>query len=282
MKKHAIRLIVFLVFAVSTSFASRKDEVTLLILPREDVVVRVGMDIAKRFPTLLLSYKVDAKGGISLHGWNGAEWVNVSVDNYRDGSFFKTAPESAVLIVKDGESLPEKLVPPADWCATSYAIKTVEIRPLIHLVGQYFDLKHKDWKWFSSNYDLPIEAINPEGLNIAWYHKRLNEHFTKTHPVGADDLQYWAVLRVPAPAVPERPAEPVKVEEPVEEEAEKAVEPEKLEPAKEPAEAAPAENPLEGSAPEAVVMGAGDAEEGKAKTEESKDAAESEAPANQE
>ncbi|MEA2069193.1 MAG: hypothetical protein U9P12_08335 [Verrucomicrobiota bacterium] len=115
--------------------------------------------------------------------------------------------------------------------------------------GQYYDLKYKDWKWFSENYKLSMEAINPEGLNVAWYNKRLDDHLKHAGAMGGDDLQYWVALRHPEEPVP--PGEPVEEEPPVETEEHPEMEtPED-----------PEVNPLTNAAPAAVVLGAGSAEE---------------------
>ena len=151
-----------------TAHASRLDEVTLVMVPREDRVVRVGMDIANRYPTLLISYQVGGGGVVSLHGWTGTEWVNVTPESFKEGAFFHTGPTDAVLVEKDGEPIPEMLVPSAAWCPSVHKISTIDTRPLLHLIGRHYNFRYSDWKWFASNYKLSMEDINPEGLNIAW------------------------------------------------------------------------------------------------------------------
>ncbi len=195
-----IRCIVVFLMAASPAMASRMDEVTLIVVPREDGAVRVGMDVANHYPTLLLSYKLGAGGAVSLHGWNGSEWVNVSLEDFQSGNFFRTGPQSALLVERGDAPMPAALVPPEAWCGPVYKITTTEVRPLLHLTGQYFDFNYKDWKWFSENYRFPIESINPEGLNIAWYHRRLNEQLARDAAFGANDLQFWFAVRHPVPA----------------------------------------------------------------------------------
>jgi len=257
MHRRVAGVVALLVTVAAAAFASRKDEVTLVLVPREDAVVRVGMDIANRYPTLLMSYKAAPNGKVSLHGWTGKEWVNVGIDDFQSGSFFRTGPDSALIVEKAGEPLPEGLVPPESWCDSVYMITTTELRPLLHLVGQYYDFKYKQWEWFSENYKLPISDINPEGLNIAWYHKRLGDHFKSVGNVGANDLSYWVAIRHPQPPKEEPVAEEAVVEE-VQEEAEAP--PEEAQPEMETPED-PDVDPFATDAPEAVVLGAGTAEE---------------------
>ena len=180
------------------SSAARKDEVTLLMVPREEETVRLGVDIANKYPTLLISYKLGANNTISLHGWTGAEWVNVTLDAFHSGDFFKKGPDSALVVEKAGVALPGKMLPPPGWCVSASKITTTEMRPLLHLVGQYYDFSFKDWEWFAKRYNMDMDTINPEGLNVAWYHKPMSDHMKLSEQQGSSDLQYWVSIRQPA------------------------------------------------------------------------------------
>lgn len=252
MKKRIFGLVAGVMVASLVS-ASRKDEITLVMVPRDNRVQRVGLDISNRYPTLLVSYKI-LPNGVSLHGWNGKEWVNISLNDFQEGNFFRTGPDSALVIEKEGVSIPEIMIPPAGWCDVAYKITTSEMRPLLHLIGQYYDFKHKDWQWFSENYKMSMEAINPEGLNISWYHKRFDENLKKG-PVAADDLQYWAAIRHPKPEVAEK-------ESFSETNAWESIEHPEMELPDD-----PSVNPLTNAAPAAVVLGAAGAEEAAAAAE---------------
>lgn len=236
-----------------SAYASRMDEVTLVMVPREDSAVRVGMDIASRYPTLLISYQVGAGGALSLHGWTGTEWVNVTPEAFNEGAFFKTAPTDAVLVETDGKPIPEKLLPSEVWCSYVHKISTIDTRPLLHLIGQHYNFKYSDWKWFASNYKLSIEDINPEGLNVAWYNKPMGEHLSKKSTVvGTSDLEYWTVVRQPMGAVGSMVFAPAD-EMPTSEEMDPAA-------GMESSEGVEGEDPLTNSIPSAVILGAGDAD----------------------
>ena len=231
--------VALVVMVSAQSFASRKDEVTLLMVPREDRVQQVGMDIANRYPTLLVSYKLGANGAVSLHGWSGSQWLTISEQDFKEGKFFRTGPNSALVVEKAGVPVPEWLVPADEWCAEVYKITTTDTRVLLHLVGQYYDFKFKEWEWFARRYGKTVDHINPEGLNVAWYHKRLGENVKKGNASGSADLQYWEALRIAVPAEPEGD-----LEESIHPEMEIPNDPEV--------------DPFSNDAPAAVVMGAGD------------------------
>lgn len=183
------------VCGMALSAQARKKEITLVLVPREEATTKLGVEIASRYPTLLISYKVAKNGALSLHGWTGSKWVNITHADYVSGNFFKKGPDSALVVEKEGVPAPEKLMPPVDWCTDVSKITTTELRPLIHLTGQYFDYNFKDWEWFAKRYRMSINAINPENLNVSWYHKRLDEHLKAGKQLGSDDLKYWVVVR---------------------------------------------------------------------------------------
>ena len=196
----------------------RAEEITLLMVPRDDGPVRIGMDVGNRFPTILLNYMVLPDGSCSLHGWTGSEWVNVSAESFTKGSFFLVEPASALIVTQKDGAVPESLIPPEAWCPSVYRIKTDEVRPLLHLIGRHYDFQYKDWKWFSENYKLTMSQINPEELNLAWYHKRLGENLKDDVIDGSTDLDLLEVIRTAQPDLEEQaepsPQEPEVIGEP--------------------------------------------------------------------
>lgn len=226
------------------SDAARKDERTLLMVPRAEETERLGKDIANKYPTLLIRYQLGANNAVALNGWTGSEWVNITLDAFHSGDFFRMGPDSALIVETAGVAVPGKMLPPPGWCASASKITTTEMRPLLHLVGQYYDFSFKEWEWFAKRYSMDMDAINPEGLNVAWYHKRMSENLKSRDQQGASDLQYWVSIRQPATAPVAPP--PEEVEAP-------------------PVEDMP-DTMLTNDAPEAVIMGAADAEEDHSET----------------
>ena len=229
-------------FSAVFSHAARKDEITLVMVPREDAVVQLGLDLANKYPMLLVSYALGANGTVSLHGWTGTQWVNVSVEDFLAGNFFRKGPDSALVVEKSGVEIPENLLPPLDWCTNVAKITTVEMRPLLHLTGQYYDFSFKDWSWFAKRYNIDMDAINPEGLNVAWYHRRMEDHMKATEPREGSDLQFWVSVRQATMLKPNDESTVSELEDPVPEIEEETV-----------------GDPFTNAAPSAVIMGAADA-----------------------
>lgn len=244
-------LVVLAMGVLSSARASRKSEITLILVPRTEAMVQLGKEISDRYPSLLITYALDASGEkvTALYGWAGSQWVVIKPESFAEGKFFHNPPDSALIIEPEDQPAPEALIPPAAWCPAVAKITTTQLRPLLHLVGQYFDFDYKEWKWFAERYHMEIDAINPEHLNIKWYDQPLAAHLDrKAVPDASQDLQYWQMVREVVPPEPATsPEEEEKKEAPTGNE--KAAEP--------PAEAV--DNPLTNAVTPAVILGAPDA-----------------------
>jgi len=254
MKKRWIKWVIGLVFACNlvASATVKKGDVTLVLMPRSKLLDKVGLDLTKRYSLLFITYKVLPSGAISLHGWSGSQWVKITLHDYVAGTFFKKGPTSALVVEKENVPAPKQIIPPKKWCKKVVKIKTTKLRPLLHLTGRYFNFPYKYWSYFSKRAQLPINDINPENLNVAWYQKSSKQ----TQFSLKQDLKYWQVVRVPAPIIPpvEKKQPAPKKEEPQKEESVKSnnAEPKKVE-----------ADPFKTKLTPAVVIGAGTVPEDK-------------------
>ena len=265
MKKQWIKWIIGLVCACNlmAEASIKNDEVTLVLMPRTKILKKVGCDLAKRYPLLFITYQVRSNGSISLHGWTGSAWVNVTPKEYLAGAFFKNGPTSALIVEKQNVPAPTRLIPPKKWCKEVVKIKTTQLRPLLHLTGRYFDFPYKHWSYFSKRATLPMTDINPENHNLSWYQKSKKP----TQYSLKQDLQYWQVVRKPTPpklpvVVPIKKKEPVQKKPAQKEEIkkEKAEKIDHIEAKKEGSEK-PVVDPFKTPLPPAAVLGAGSVSE---------------------
>ena len=66
----SISILTFVLFLSSFSFSDGR---VLLMVPHEDQLIKVGLDLSERHPSLLISYKLGADNTASLKGWTGTE-----------------------------------------------------------------------------------------------------------------------------------------------------------------------------------------------------------------
>lgn len=169
----------------------------LLLFPHNEQSVKVGLDIAERHESLLVTYKLGAQNTVSLRGWTGTEWVYISVPNYQSGDFFREGPEKAIII--DGyDSFPDALLPSEAWCDAVYKVSTMQLAPIIHLCGRRLHFEYNDWKWFSDRYGIALEDINPNFHGVRWFNRRLGDVLKNTHAKSDKDEVFWNVIREPS------------------------------------------------------------------------------------
>jgi hypothetical protein len=163
-------------------------------------MVKVGLDLAVRHPSLLISYRLGAQQTASLKGWTGTEWVYVSVANFLAGDFFREGPDETIIVESD-LPFPDALVPDASWCERVAKITTDDVRTVVHLAGRALHFDYRDWKWFSERYGLPMAKLNPSQSGIRWYNRRLGDVIGSKMSRNYEDDSNWVVLRVPATPV---------------------------------------------------------------------------------
>ena len=168
----------------------------LIMVPHDEEMVKVGLDLAVRHPSLLISYRLGAQQTASLKGWTGTEWVYVSVANFLAGDFFREGPDEAIIVESD-KPFPEALVPDASWCERVAKITTDDVRTVVHLAGRALHFEYRDWKWFSERYGLPMAKLNPSQSGIRWYNRRLGDVIGSKINRSYQDDKNWVVLRVP-------------------------------------------------------------------------------------
>jgi len=190
MSKIKSLLLVFLM--ASSSWA---DEITLLMVPDDPKVVKIGLDITSHHPSILLvKYKLGAQNTARIFGWKGTEWVTISNSNFINGKFFKEGPKKTIIVESD-YIFPNALIPREDWCANVYKISTTQTSSLIHLLGINIGFNNSDWQSFSNIYNLPISKINPNFKGLKWYHRRLSDVVRSSEYINSEDKKYWTIIR---------------------------------------------------------------------------------------
>ena len=154
---------------LSVQAANWKDNITMLVIPREPVLIQIAQDISRRYPVLLVCYQQRGEQ-LSIHAWNSKNWVPISKEDYAAGTFFKNAPKHAVIVEKEEGAAADVLIPDGTWCAHGNRLVSTDPRTVIHLLGRHFDFSYSHWMQFCRRYDYALEAVNPSLINVYWWH----------------------------------------------------------------------------------------------------------------
>jgi hypothetical protein len=192
---------------LSCSAANKKTEITMLVVPREPLLVQIAQDISRRYTALLVCYQ--QKGSrTAIHAWNGKSWVEVSEEAYTRGEFFKSGPSHAVIVETKKGSAPEVMIPDGSWFPDGNRVATTDPRAVIHLLGRYFGFPYSYWMQFGRRYNYDLEAINPALINVYWWHFRGKDILPALEKRDYKaDMDKWLSLNS-IPVLPEAPVEP--------------------------------------------------------------------------
>jgi hypothetical protein len=210
MLKKLVPLIVVLLSALAMpARAFWKQDITMLVVPREALPVQIAQDISRRYPVLLVCYQT-TRSGLRINAWNGDTWVYIPIEDYTNGTFFATRPGHAIVVEYDRTRAPRELTPNSIWCKSASRITSTDPRVLLHLLGTYFNFPLSHWEHFATRYNYTLEEINPGLLNVHWWNMSSSERAEKRAKSKASiDLDKWRYLAtIPPPAIA-----PVVVEE---------------------------------------------------------------------
>jgi hypothetical protein len=156
--------------AAATPAAAQEDAV-LLVAPARFEVMQVAFDVARRYPTVLVSYQ-GAPAAPTLHVWNGYEWMALALADYQGGAFLQSYPGRTVFLGGD-DLLPASLREIGAWCPRSTQIPVLERHALVNAIGSYLPFTPADWRWFAGRYNLTLKNVNAEKAEAArretWY-----------------------------------------------------------------------------------------------------------------
>ena len=134
--------------------ASADGDAVLLVAPARYSVMQVAFDVARRYPTVLVSYQ-QPDPNPRLHVWNGIEWLPLPLEDYQSGAFLQTYP-SRTFFLGDDALLPASLRNIGAWCKDTRQMPDLETPALINAIGQAIPFTPSDWRWFAGRYNLKL------------------------------------------------------------------------------------------------------------------------------
>jgi hypothetical protein len=151
--------------------AAAQEDAVLLVTPARYLVMQVAFDVARRYPTVLVSYQGSAQEP-QLHVWNGYEWMPLALADYQSGAFLQTYPGRTIFLGDDA-LLPASLRSIGSWCTQSTQVPNLETHELVNGIGRYLPFTPADWRWFAGRYNLTLTNLRAEEAEAArhesWY-----------------------------------------------------------------------------------------------------------------
>ena len=95
-----IAVVALALSSVAVMPAAAQADAVLLVAPARFPVMQVAFDVARRFPTILVSYQ-GSPDKPALHAWNGFEWMPLSLADYQSGAFLQAYPGRTIFLGDD-------------------------------------------------------------------------------------------------------------------------------------------------------------------------------------
>ena len=193
--------------AAATPAAAQADAV-LLVAPARYPVMQVAFDVARRYPTVLVSYQ-GAPTAPALHVWNGYEWMPLALGDYQSGAFLQSYPGRTIFLGDDA-LLPADLRSIGAWCDQSTQIPELEKHALVNAIGSYLPFTPADWRWFAGRYNLTLTNLKAEEAEAAKHETWYGEKAPVKDPPPSF-FKYFTRSRRQAAAADTAPLQPVEV-----------------------------------------------------------------------
>lgn len=192
----------------AVSPAAAQADAVLLVTPSRYLTMQVAFDVARRYPTVLVSYQGTMAEPV-LHVWNGYEWMPLSLTDYQSGAFLQSYPGRTIFLGDDA-LLPASLRSISAWCGQTTQVPDLETHALVNAIGQYLPFMPADWRWFAGRYNLTLTNLKAaeaeEAKRASWY----DEQAPVKDPAPGF-FKYFTRSRHHAQAAAAAPMEPVEV-----------------------------------------------------------------------
>ena len=160
--------------ALTAPAARGGDDAILLAAPSRYSVMQVAFDVARSYPTVLVSYQGEGDS-LLLHVWNGTDWLPLSLSDYQSGAFLATYPRRVILL-GDDQVLPAELRAVGAWCSEVSQVPALDTASLVNGIGTVLPFTPADWRWFAGRYNLSLRNLNAKVQEQArkedWYKEK--------------------------------------------------------------------------------------------------------------
>jgi hypothetical protein len=148
---------------------------TVLVIPSRYTTVQVGMDMIQRHYVVLVAYQGEAAtSNPALHVWDGKAWRPLSLDQFRQSTYLKSAP-GRIIMVGDDATLPTVLAEAAGEASRIVmGVASQDTTAVINSLGKVLSFRRSEWDWFAKRYGLELSDENAELRKMSWYDKPYN------------------------------------------------------------------------------------------------------------
>lgn len=135
---------------------------SIIVMPARKRVVQIASNLSRCKDIGLVTYNTSPLLAAPLiHVWNGQEWIQISMDEYVQGTFMTGEPRQ-VFILGDATMLPAAMATAPAWGKKVHKIASLDTATLVNEIGQALKLSPRQWRWLAEVHDLKLQDTNTE------------------------------------------------------------------------------------------------------------------------
>lgn len=204
---------------------------SIIVMPARKRVVQLAFQMASCKDIGLVTYNTNPMLREPLiHIWNGQEWIQITMQDFVQGSFMSGDPKH-VFLLGDSNITPLKMLDDVSWYKDLHRLTTLDTTTLINEIGKVLKFSSRQWKWLAEENGLKIQDQNAERRRYGRWGAPGKEKDLKPNSLESIELPPSSIITEPKtekielpqakPAAPEKAAavqkKPVEVKFSVEE-----------------------------------------------------------------
>ncbi len=184
--------------------ASARPETTVLVVPADEMVLRVANDAAARFGLPLVVYQT--RGDLLTLHVAGPDWTPLPLAHYQSGAFLPGRPARA-FVVSAGPQAPDAMFEVGAWDQEPYHAVVTDTASMVNALGATLGFRRADWRHFASRHGLEVRDLSEPRRRESWYTTTRAEDVPPLRDLQQERATDPAPPPIrPAPALPPRPA----------------------------------------------------------------------------
>jgi hypothetical protein len=135
---------------------------SIIVMPARKRVVQLAFQMARCKNIGLVTYNTSPTLSEPLiHVWNGQEWLQITLQDYTQGSFMSGDPKH-VFLLGDNTTIPLRMMDEVSWYKDLHRLTTLDTTALINEIGTALNFSSHQWKFLANENGLKIEDRNAE------------------------------------------------------------------------------------------------------------------------
>lgn len=135
---------------------------SIIVMPARKRVVQLAFQMSRCKDIGMVTYNTSpALATPLIHVWTGSEWVQITVDEFVQGTFMTGEPKH-VFLLGDSTMMPAQMIDAPTWCKDTHKITSLETAALINQIGKVLKFSPRQWTWLAQENGLSVKDQNAE------------------------------------------------------------------------------------------------------------------------